>query len=156
MEGDARNGHKTCVLSEWLTALCAPQITLTEWDSLALGKHMVLRHRKMLKLFKANHKVATKNDLTISVKEQGNKQVTRSFFVDLLWILTLSQSSCGTLADVRDLFIATTAKEIPRRDWLASAISKLKFSNTNLKMFFPWCMIHWQGTYEMKYRNTQF
>ena len=36
-------------------------------------------------------------------------------------------------ANVRGLFIATRGKRVPGGDWYASAISKLKFSNTNLK-----------------------
>ena len=43
--GDVRNGFKTCVLSVWLTMLCA-RIALTEWDGPVLCKYMVWRHRK--------------------------------------------------------------------------------------------------------------
>ena len=49
--------------------------------------------------------------------------------------MAISQSSCGTRANVRDLFIATAVKQIPRRDWCVSTVSKLKISNTNLKIF---------------------
>ena len=49
--------------------------------------------------------------------------------------MAISQSSCGTRANVRDLFIATAAKQIPRRDWCVSTVSKFKVSNTNLKIF---------------------
>ena len=33
------------------------------------------------------------------------------------------------------LFIVTAANQVPRRDWYISAVSKLKFFNTNLKIF---------------------
>ena len=49
----------------------------------------------------------------------------------------ISPSSCGTHANVRDLFIATAAKHVPKSDLYASAISVLEFSNVNLEIFLP-------------------
>ena len=54
---------------------------------------------------------------------------------------------------LRNLFIATTAKQIPRGDWYASALSKCL--NRNLKIFFLWCMIRQPNTYEMKQESGQ-
>ena len=65
----ARNGPKTCVLSEWLTTLCAFRTALTEWDSPVLCKHRVWRHWKMLKLFKANFIIHLKKNLLDNISE---------------------------------------------------------------------------------------
>ena len=77
-------------------------------------------------------------------------------------------------ARVRDLFIIIAVKQCPMRDWYASAISKLKYSNCspgeigthrlfqnlNFQMrisryFSLWCMTHQPSTYEMKRKSAQ-
>ena len=65
-------------------------------------------------------------------------------------ITPISKSSCGTRAIAHDLFIATAAKQVPR-DWYASTISELKFSNTNLRIFTLWCMTHRPGSAPTKW-----
>ena len=69
--------------------------------------------------------------------------------------MVISQSSCGTRVNVCDLFKATAAKQIPKRDRYASVISKLKLSNMNSEIFVLLRMTHQPGTYEMKYENAQ-
>ena len=144
--GPRKKGPKTCVHSEWPTTLCALRIALTKWDGPVMCKHVVWRHRKCWNFFKQILSYSGNKNLFDSIREGAWKyQVTLSLFsVDFMQIMMIiSPSSCGTRANVRDLFIATAAKRIPRRAWFAAAISKLEFSNTNLKIF-----------YEMKYERA--
>ena len=154
--GGARNWPKTCVVSEWLTLLCAIWIALTEWDGQVLYKHMLWRHRKCWK-FKAKFIIQSQQKyLIVSLKEHENYRVTcSSVSVNFMLITTISQSPCSTRANKHHLFKAAAAKQVLRSDWYASAISKLTFSNTNLKVFFLWCMPYQLGTYEMKQESTQ-
>ena len=138
-----RNGLKMCVLSLWLTTLCALRIALTEWDGLVLCKHIGWRHWKMLRLLKPISSCSRNKNLFDSINI-GVLKVPSCLFLIFCWFHVnkgdiISPSSCVTRVNVRDLFIATTAKHVPR-DWYASVISILKFSNSNLDIFFLWFM----------------
>ena len=75
-----------------------------------------------------------KTYMTISAKEHGNYRATRpSFSADFMRITTISQSSCGTPANVRDPFKATVAKQVPMLS--QRLFQNLKFSYMNFKTF---------------------
>ena len=91
----------------------------------------------MLKHFEANFIIQSQQKkLFDSISEGARKQQSYlSFFsVDVMYTQRRHQNRHA--ARVRDLFIAT-ARQVPMRDWCGSAISKLKFSNTNLKIVSP-------------------
>ena len=81
-----------------------------------------------------------------------NKKLLDSISVDFMQIMVISQSSCGTCAWS---VYSHCMKQVLRRDWHVSAISKLNFFNMNLKIFFLWCMKHQPGTFEMKHETAQ-
>ena len=81
---DARNGFKTCVLSEWLTTLCALRMALTEWDGPVLCKHVVWRQRKMLKLIKQILSCSRNKNLFDSISE-GAWELPRYLFLIFCW-----------------------------------------------------------------------
>ena len=112
---------------------------------------MVWRHRKMLKLLKQMSSCSCNKKLFDSISEGAWKLPSFLFLIFCRFPVktAISQSSCGTRANMRDLVIATSAKQVPRRDWYASAISKLRFSNTNLKIVLLWHMTHQPGTYQI-------
>ena len=135
----ARNVFKTCVLSVWLTTLCALRIALTAWDGPVLCKHTDgVTSPENVETFKTNFIVHSQQKLFWQYQWTSLFSIFCRFHVNNG---NISQSPCGTHANIWDLSIAV-AKQVPRRDWYASAISKLTFSNTNLKIFFLWCMTH--------------
>ena len=52
---------------------------------------------------------------------------------------------------VRDLLRATAAKQVPRRDWYASATFRIRI----LIYLSLWFMAHQPVTYEMKHESAQ-
>ena len=108
---------------------------LTEWNGPVLCSHMVWLYRKCWNFWsKFYHIVATKTYLTVSVKAHGNYLI---FCSSSSVYFNASKSSYDMRANVCELFIAMAVKQVSRWDWYASALSRLKFSNTNLKIFFP-------------------
>ena len=128
------------------------------WSDLC--KHMVWHHQKMLKLLKQILSCSHSKNLFDSISE-GAWKLPSYLFLIFCWFHVNNNNipivMRHTCEHMQDLFIATAVKQGPRRDCkqCASAISKLKFSNTILKIFFLRCITHQPCIYEMKYESAQ-
>ena len=121
---------KTCVLSVWLTTLCALWIALAEWNGPVLCKHMVWRHRKILKHLKQILAYSRHRYLLDSNREGTWKLlflIFCRFHVNNGHITIVMRHACK-----RAWSIYTHGSETG-----PSPILKLKFPNTNFKIFLP-------------------
>ena len=54
----------------------------------------------------------------------------------------IPQPSCGTRGNVRDLYVATAAKQGPEERLVRIGYFQIEIFESEFKDIFPWCMTH--------------